>query len=42
VEGIFHCKKREDNSRELDVEIHYTVHGPDGPGETVVQIYSVR
>ncbi|KAF6755854.1 arginine N-methyltransferase 3 [Ephemerocybe angulata] len=42
VSGVFHCRKREDNSRELDVELHYSVHGADGPGETVVQMYAVR
>ncbi|RXW22484.1 hypothetical protein EST38_g3361 [Candolleomyces aberdarensis] len=42
VTGVFHCRKKQDNSRELDVEIHYSVHKEDVPGETVVQMYSVR
>ena len=45
VEGTFKCKKSEDNSRELDVEIHFTVRKPDADaiaGDVVVQIYKVR
>lgn len=44
VSGTFSCKKNEGNSRELDVEIHYSVRhfGASSPGETVVQIYTVR
>jgi type I protein arginine methyltransferase len=45
VEGVFHCRKSPDNSRELDVEVHYTfTHPSDGStkSETVVQIYKVQ
>ncbi|EJF55863.1 protein arginine N-methyltransferase [Dichomitus squalens] len=45
VEGMFKCKKSTDNSRELDVEIHFSVREPDadaGAGDVVVQIYKVR
>ncbi|KAI0754475.1 S-adenosyl-L-methionine-dependent methyltransferase [Daedaleopsis nitida] len=45
VEGTFKCKKSEDNSRELDVEIHYTVKEPEETAATsdvFVQIYKVR
>ena len=45
VEGTFKCKKSADNSRELDVEIHFTVIEPDADaavGDVVVQIYKVR
>lgn len=45
VQGTFKCRKSADNSRELDVEIHYTVKDPDTeepPSEVVVQLYKVR
>ncbi|KAH9850155.1 S-adenosyl-L-methionine-dependent methyltransferase [Lenzites betulinus] len=45
VEGVFKCRKSEDNSRELDVEIHYHVKDPEAPtapSETIVQLYKVR
>ncbi|KAI0823963.1 S-adenosyl-L-methionine-dependent methyltransferase [Trametes gibbosa] len=45
VEGMFKCRKSEDNSRELDVEIHYQVKDPEAPAassETIVQLYKVR
>lgn len=52
VSGTFHCKKSKDNSRELDVEIHYMVNDPsstrddvdeDGaPKEMIVQMFTVR
>ncbi|KAL1937804.1 hypothetical protein VTO73DRAFT_12823 [Trametes versicolor] len=45
VEGVFKCRKSEDNSRELDVEIHYRVKDPEAPdaaSETIVQLYKVR
>ena len=45
VEGTFKCKKSEDNSRELDVEIHFSVREPEAeaaPGEVVVQMFKVR
>ncbi|KAI0292194.1 S-adenosyl-L-methionine-dependent methyltransferase [Multifurca ochricompacta] len=48
VAGTFHCRKRENNSRELDVEVHYTVksgassEGIETPGDVVVQIFKVR
>ncbi|KDQ49228.1 hypothetical protein JAAARDRAFT_43018, partial [Jaapia argillacea MUCL 33604] len=44
VAGTFHCKKSDTNSRELDVEIHYTVKSEEGdaPGDVIIQIYKVR
>jgi len=45
VAGMFHCRKSEMNSRELDVEIHYSVReNADAPasGDVVVQMYKVR
>ncbi|THH06140.1 hypothetical protein EW145_g4285 [Phellinidium pouzarii] len=46
VSGTFHCRKSADNSRELDVEIHYVVRNADGEdadpddhGAMVVQSY---
>lgn len=45
VTGSFYCKKSATNSRELDVEIHYSVRQNSETtevGETVVQIYKVR
>ncbi|KAI6027839.1 S-adenosyl-L-methionine-dependent methyltransferase [Pisolithus microcarpus] len=44
VSGTFSCKKNGENSRELDVEIHYSVKHLEEPtvGETVVEIYTVR
>ncbi|KAI0629795.1 S-adenosyl-L-methionine-dependent methyltransferase [Trametes polyzona] len=45
VEGTFKCRKSEDNSRELDVEIHYRVKDPEepnAPSEAIVQLYKVR
>jgi len=42
---LFHCRKSEMNSRELDVEIHYSVReNADAPasGDVVVQMYKVR
>ena len=45
VQGTFRCRKSADNSRELDVEIHYTVKDPDTdepPSEVVVQLFKVR
>ncbi|KAI0354833.1 S-adenosyl-L-methionine-dependent methyltransferase [Trametes cingulata] len=44
VEGVFKCRKSSDNSRELDVEIHYRVREPEEstPGDLIVQLYKVR
>ena len=45
VEGTFKCRKSDDNSRELDVEIHYAVRESEAaaaPGELIVQMYKVR
>ena len=45
VQGTFKCRKSADNSRELDVEIHYTVQDPDAEAprsEVVVQLFKVR
>lgn len=44
VHGTFYCRKSEDNSRELDVEIHYSVLESEGSTstDTIVQMYRVR
>ncbi|KAG5654314.1 hypothetical protein H0H81_004733 [Sphagnurus paluster] len=44
VHGTFHCRKSEDNSRELDIEIHFSVkQDPEGPASDVtVQMFKVR
>ena len=45
VQGTFHLKKSKDNTRELDVEIHYTVReSAEAPllKDVVVQVYKVR
>jgi len=45
VSGTFHCRKSETNSRELEVEIHYSVResaDASSSGDIVVQIYKVR
>jgi protein arginine N-methyltransferase 3 len=45
VAGTFHCRKKETNSRELQIEIHYAVRQPDeaSVGSTVtVQMYQVQ
>ncbi|KAG6843104.1 hypothetical protein H0H93_002253, partial [Arthromyces matolae] len=44
VQGTFHCRKSEDNSRELDVEIHFSVkQDPADPvGDVIVQMFKVR
>ncbi|KAG8988368.1 hypothetical protein FRB90_002795 [Tulasnella sp. 427] len=48
VSGTFHCKKSKDNSRELDVEIHYVVDDPSlstdagEAKEMIVQMFKVR
>ncbi|KAI0248224.1 S-adenosyl-L-methionine-dependent methyltransferase [Lactifluus subvellereus] len=49
VTGTFNLRKSETNSRELDVEVHYTVKagtssesGTETPGDVIVQIYKVR
>ena len=40
ITGTFYCRKSKDNTRELDVEIHYNIEGNDT--DTVVQMYHVR
>ncbi|KAH9480672.1 Ribosomal protein arginine N-methyltransferase rmt3 [Psilocybe cubensis] len=44
VIGTFMCKKSTTNSREMDVEIHYSVKqdAQSSPGPTTVQMYKVR
>ncbi|KAG6890580.1 hypothetical protein C0992_000398 [Termitomyces sp. T32_za158] len=44
VHGSFHCHKSEDNSRELDIEIHFSVkQDPEGPAsDLTVQMFKVR
>jgi protein arginine N-methyltransferase 3 len=43
VNGMFYCKKNRTNSRELDVEIHYSVqeNAESPPGDTIVQMFRV-
>ncbi|PAV16987.1 S-adenosyl-L-methionine-dependent methyltransferase [Pyrrhoderma noxium] len=49
VSGTFHCRKSEDNSRELDVEIHYVIREQDEEDESkisespmIIQSFKVR
>lgn len=45
VEGVFHCRKSSENSRELDVEIHYKSYHPGeaaNEAPTVVQLFKVQ
>lgn len=44
VSGTFHCHKNPENSRELDVEIHYTVKAEEDSvvSDMFVQMYKVR
>ena len=44
MQGVFKCRKSEDNSRELDVEIHYSVKSgeDDQPSDVIVQTFKVR
>ncbi|KAG6900318.1 hypothetical protein C0993_012750 [Termitomyces sp. T159_Od127] len=44
VHGSFHCRKSKDNSRELDVEIHFSAkQDPEGPAsDMIVQMFKVR
>ncbi|KAJ7595054.1 S-adenosyl-L-methionine-dependent methyltransferase [Mycena floridula] len=43
VQGTFHCRKSETNSRELDIEIHYSMRKEgEKPGDVVVQMFKVR
>ncbi|KAI0783458.1 protein arginine N-methyltransferase [Abortiporus biennis] len=44
VQGTFKCKKSEGNSRELDVEIHYSVkdESDTAVSDIIVQLYKVR
>ncbi|TXT12809.1 hypothetical protein VHUM_01210 [Vanrija humicola] len=43
IEGRFYCRKSQDNSRELDVEIHFAVaDGPESPANFTVQAFKVR
>lgn len=43
IEGRFYCRKSPDNSRELDVEIHFAVaDGPESPANFTVQAFKVR
>lgn len=44
VTGTFSCRKSDENSRELDVEIRYSVKEDEviPPGDLIVQMYKVR
>ena len=45
VAGTFRCRKSETNSRELEIEIHYSLREKaTAPvsGDVVVQMYKVR
>ena len=45
VQGMFSCRKCDNNSRELQVEIHYKVRESaeaDASGDVIVQMFTVR
>jgi hypothetical protein len=46
IQGTFNCRKSKENSRELDVEIHYQVIGQGqeekGDGMATVGVFRVR
>ena len=44
VTGTFSCRKSDDNPRELDVEIRYSVKDDEAspPGDLIVQMYKIR
>ena len=44
VQGTFKCKNSDGNSRELDVEIHYTIKDDEDSkvSDVIVQIFKVR
>jgi protein arginine N-methyltransferase 3 len=44
VAGTFSCRKSDDNSRELDVEIRYSIKDDEASpaGDLIVQMYKVR
>lgn len=44
VQGVFKCKKSDGNSRELDVEIHYSARHPEATDipDVIVQTFKVR
>ena len=44
MQGVFKCHKSEDNSRELNIEIHYAVRDADKAdlGDAVIQTFKVR
>jgi len=44
INGVFYCKKNRTNTRELDVEIHYSIeeNAESHPSDTIVQIFRVR
>lgn len=44
VTGTFSCRKSDENSRELDVEIMYSVKNDElsPPGDLIVEMYKVR
>ena len=44
INGFFYCKKSRTNTRELDIEIHYSIqeNAESQPGDTIVQIFRVR
>ncbi|WVQ96014.1 hypothetical protein IAU59_003114 [Kwoniella sp. CBS 9459] len=42
IEGKFFCRKSEDNSRELDVEIHFRIVGGSKGGDAQDETYTVQ
>ena len=44
VTGTFSCRKNDENSRELDVEVRYSVQDDkaSSPGALIVEMYKVR
>lgn len=44
ISGTFHCRKSDENSRELDVEFHYhvTPNGATPQGDPIIQFFKVN
>jgi len=42
VTGTFHCKKSEDNSRELDIEFQYRINRPGHEGDSPLVVQSFK
>jgi hypothetical protein len=42
VKGTLHCRKSEENSRELDVEFQYHIHHPGNEGDSPLIVQSFK